>query len=92
MRSYGLNRSLQKDRFLSSPKLATLPARKSNTEETYGIGNANVLRQLDSSENLRKDFVNYEKLKRSPRNSIEPNNMLQLIQGVEFRSMERNTN
>ncbi|VUZ49066.1 unnamed protein product [Hymenolepis diminuta] len=91
IRPYGLNR-LQNDRFLSSPKLANLPARKSNTVGAYGVGNANVLRQLESSGNLSKDFVNYEKLKRSPRNSIEPNNMLQLIQGVEFRSMERNTN
>ncbi|KAM3179144.1 hypothetical protein ACTXT7_001191 [Hymenolepis weldensis] len=92
IRSCGLNRSLQIDRFLPSPKLANLSARKSNTEGTHVAGNENVLRQFESSENLRKGFVNYEKLKRSPRNSIELNNMLQLIQSVEFRSMERNTN
>nr|CDS29016.1 protein polyglycylase TTLL10 [Hymenolepis microstoma] len=92
IRSFGLSQPFKKDRLAFSPKLKNLPSRKSQTTGAYCVGDDNVPMQSETSKKMLCNFENYDKLKQLPKISIEPNDMLQLIQGVEFTSKERNIN
>ncbi|VDO08475.1 unnamed protein product [Rodentolepis nana] len=90
IRSYGSSQPFKRDRGSSLPKFINLASRKSKAKGTYCEGDDDILRQLEISKKLLSNFENYEKLKKLPKISIEPGDMLRFIQGVRFTSKERN--